>query len=381
MTVAAMIAANMPREAFEELSEHEYAALARMAHAQGVETVARMFGPLSAADRKATLSAFMAHEVQTAQERIAALESAQRAQQAQPVVQVKRPTPLKVDVGKYKGNENESLLRWLVEIDAAMKARCIEDDATKVAFVMSNLAGRAKVWAFGRRLADETCFSSYSELRNELKATFEPPKTEFRARAEFLELRQGKRDIHAYCQYARYLVSCVVEDPIDDSTQVVMFIKGLTDGPVKTHLFREYPVTLEDAISVALQEDFSLQQAYVHSSAYRPPRAREMHEYDGTEPMDLSAADARSSFAGVCDRCQQRGHRAYECTAPRPVPRSKTRVDRGGQRGGGNRFGRGNQNTRNNYRSDRQGQNAGSRPRADDRRSRRDEQSKNAASQ
>lgn len=383
MTLAAMSAANMTREALEDLGEHEYAALARMAHAQGVETIARMIGPLSTADRKATLSAFMAHEVQMAQERIAALESAQRVQQERPAAQVKRPTPLKVDVGKYKGTENESLVRWLVEIDAAIVARCITEDAMKVAFVMSNLAGRAKVWAFGRRLADEDCFSSYDELKAELKATFEPPKSEFRARTEFLDLRQGKRDIHAYCQYARYLVSCVVEDPIDDSTQVVTFMKGLVDGPIKTHLFREYPSTLEDAISIALQEEFSLHQAYVHSSTYRPPRSREMNEFgDGPEPMDLSVADGRSvPFAGVCDRCQQRGHRAYECTAPRPVPRSRSRVDTRGQRGGRQPFGRGGQRTqgangRNRSRFDRQGQNVRSNARPPQ-----GERAKNAKSQ
>ena len=237
-------------------------------------------------------------------------------------------------------------------------ARCIEDDAMKVAFAMSNLAGRAKTWAFGRRLADATAFSSYRELTKELKATFEPPKSEFRARTEFLAIKQGKRDIQAYCQYARYLVSCIVEDPIDETTQVVTFMTGLTDGPVKTYLFREYPVTLEDAISIALQEEFSLQQAYVHSSTYRPPRSKQMNEYgDGPEPMDLSEAELRAaSFDGACHRCQKQGHHAYECMAPAPVPRASGQYD---QRGNRNHSGGRGQNGRG--RANRQGSNRGGR--------------------
>jgi hypothetical protein len=192
----------------------------------------------------------------------------------------------------------------------------------KVTFAISNLAGRAKNWALGLKLRDPYCFGSYEEFKAKLKATFEPPKSEFRARTEFLDLRQIKRDIHAYAQLARYLVSCIVSQPIDDQTQVVAFMKGLVDGPIKTHLFREYPETLEDAISIALQEDFSLQQAYVHSSSYRPARRQES---GGPEPMDLSyvaASQARppaNKSKSACHRCGKPGHYAYECNAPRAV--------------------------------------------------------------
>ena len=366
-TLACLSQASMPREAFEELSDLEYSTLARMAQAQGVETVARMFAPLSAAERHASLHAYVQHELHIASERIQTMESAQRQQHSQAAGTRSRATPLKVDVGKYAGRENESLLRWLVEVDQAIRARCIDDEAMKVAFVMSNLAGRAKTWAFGRRLGVELCFSSYAELKKDLKQTFEPPKSEFRARAEFLDLKQGKRDIHAYSNYARYLVSCIVSDPVDDSTQVVCFLKGLTDGPVKTHLFREYPVTLEDAIALALQEDFSLQQAYVHSSTYRPPRSREMHERDGTEPMDLSAADVRASReTRTCHRCGKAGHLQYQCTAPQDMRRPRAAQSQRGLRRDG-RFGR-------------QGQ-AASRVRFDERRPKRDERPKNAKSQ
>ncbi len=192
---------------------------------------------------------------------------------------------LKVDVDKFKGVAGESLLRWFVELEAAMIARGIEQHSMRVTFAMSNLAGRAKTWAFGRRMGDPNCFASYEDLKRELRETFEPPKTEFRARSEFLGIKQGKRDIHAYSQHARLLTSCIVSEPIDNSTQVVTFMRGLSDGPIKTHLFRMYPRTLEEAISLAIQEDFNMQQAYVHSSGYKPKVHHGHQSSDGTEPM------------------------------------------------------------------------------------------------
>ena len=33
------------------------------------------------------------------------------------------------------------------------------------------------------------------------------------------------------------------------------------DGPLRTKIFRVYPYTLEEAISLAIQEDFCLKQA------------------------------------------------------------------------------------------------------------------------
>jgi len=125
---------------------------------------------------------------------------------------------LKVDVSKYKAAEGESLLRWLVELDDAISARRIKDESMCVTFALANLAGRAKAWVLSLKLKDPYCFPSYEEFKSRLKLTFELPKSEFRVCSEFIELYQGRRDIHACVQHARYLVSCVVNDSIDGQT-------------------------------------------------------------------------------------------------------------------------------------------------------------------
>ncbi|GMF64434.1 unnamed protein product [Phytophthora fragariaefolia] len=116
-----------------------------------------------------------------------------------------------------------------------------------------------------------------------------------RALAQFLDLQQGKYDVHAYAQRARYLVSNIVTNPIDEATKVVTFMKGLKDGPVKTYLFREYPSTLEAAITLAMQEEFSLQQAKLHAIVPRQMPRPTMKPTGGPEPMDLSSATAAGS--------------------------------------------------------------------------------------
>ncbi|KAG4217624.1 hypothetical protein PC116_g33896 [Phytophthora cactorum] len=42
---------------------------------------------------------------------------------------------------------------------------------------MSCLGGRARSWAYGRRLTDATCFGTYAEYKEELRQAFEPLRT------------------------------------------------------------------------------------------------------------------------------------------------------------------------------------------------------------
>uniref|UniRef100_H3GZY3 Retrotransposon gag domain-containing protein n=1 Tax=Phytophthora ramorum TaxID=164328 RepID=H3GZY3_PHYRM len=209
-----------------------------------------------------------------------------------------------VALGFIVKEQRETAARTSVSPSATPRGESLK---LHVAFAMSCLGGRARSWADGRRLTDPTCFSTYEEFKVELKLAFEPPQNEFRSRAEFLDLQQGKHDVHAYAQRARYLVSNIVTNPIDEATKVVMFMKGLRDGPVKTYFFREYPNTLEDAIALAMQEEFSLRQAKLHVNVPRLMPRPVVRPSGGPEPMNLSSATTAGSQ-------QHRGSTNHRCT-------------------------------------------------------------------
>ena len=98
-------------------------------------------------------------------------------------------------------------------------------------------------------------FESLKTFKAQLKQTFDPLRAEFRARSELLKLKQGKRDVHAYAQHIWLLASCITNNPIHEHTLITVFMQGLTDGFVNTHVFRLDLKTLEEAISVAEQDD------------------------------------------------------------------------------------------------------------------------------
>ncbi|GMF48797.1 unnamed protein product [Phytophthora fragariaefolia] len=236
-------ATHVAREDCPHLADPEWEALQRLATVIGEAAVATMLHTLSPAEQHGVALGFIMKEQR---------EVAGRATVS--TTTTPRVESLKLHVNSYVGRESEPLLRWLFKVDTAITARRIVDPLSKVACAMSCLGGRARGWAYGRRLTDPTCFSTYGVFKEELRQAFEPPQNEFRSRAESVDLQQGKHDVQAYAQRAQYLVSNIVTNPIDEATKVVTFMKELKDGPIKTYLFREYPSTLEAAITLAMQE-------------------------------------------------------------------------------------------------------------------------------
>ncbi|KAG2988361.1 hypothetical protein PC120_g23405 [Phytophthora cactorum] len=200
-------ATHIARADCPHLSDPEWEARQRLATVIGEAAVATMLRTLSLTEQHGVALGFIVKEQRDA----AAAMTTTASSGTTPRVQ-----SLKMHVSNYVGNSTH--LRRSVE-------GCV------------CLGGRARIWAYGRRLMDATCFNTYAEFKEELRQAFEPPENDFRSRVEFLDLQQGKHGVHAYAQRARYLVSNIVTNPIDEATKIVTFMNGLRDGPVKTYLF------------------------------------------------------------------------------------------------------------------------------------------------
>uniref|UniRef100_A0AAV1UEJ9 Retrotransposon gag domain-containing protein n=1 Tax=Peronospora matthiolae TaxID=2874970 RepID=A0AAV1UEJ9_9STRA len=167
----------------------------------GIHAVSVMLETLKRDAQHATIAKFIQNELDAEREKVALLHQQgsqqsellreQGAQQFKLLRQQqaaaggsmhsRRPEILKIDISKYRGVVEESLLRWFVELDDAIRARRIDDGDKQVAFAQSNLAGRAKTWALGLKLHDPYAFGSLEVLKSRLRQTFEPPRAEFRS--------------------------------------------------------------------------------------------------------------------------------------------------------------------------------------------------------
>lgn len=279
------------RESYTHLSDIEWRAIERLSSTVGEEAIWAMLPTRDRDQQHTVISKFLQRELDESRAQVNLLQRQDhqrneelRQYQSAQSTRERQPGSLKLEISKYHGAEDDSLLRWFVEVDDSIEARRIDDERMQVVFSQSYLAGDARNWALNLKLHDPNVFGSLRIFNILLSKTFEPPRAEFRTLSELLENKQGKRKVHAYDQHVRYLASCMVMNPVSEFVLITIFIQGLSDGPVRDHLFRGEIKTLSEAIFAAEQEDFSVRQAHTTLTPFRPKRRSAV---GGPEPMDL----------------------------------------------------------------------------------------------
>ena len=244
---------------------------------------------------------------------------------------------IKIDTTFYSGMEGQNLLQWFTEVQMAMVASRVTRPDMQVCFAISRLKGRAKSWALNKVMSNAKCFPDWETLKGELTFTFEPPRSEFRARTKFVQIQQGKKSLYEYIQLARSLVASITINPIVEDTKVSVFLNGLRDGRIRDHLFRVFPDTMEKAISIAQEEEFSM--IYSKRSNINVDNRHNngnRREQNVPTPMDLSFVNvARKSqnssnfknrgYKNIqkknkikCFRCNREGHISRDCRVQIP---------------------------------------------------------------
>uniref|UniRef100_H3H3J4 Retrotransposon gag domain-containing protein n=1 Tax=Phytophthora ramorum TaxID=164328 RepID=H3H3J4_PHYRM len=159
-----------------------------------------------------------------------------------------------------------------------------------------------------------SAFDTYEQgLIAHLRAAFLPANYEYRQRSRFLACKQGRRELHEYIQEMRELTASLVGNPLHEHIKVTVFMDGLRVGPARTQLFRVQASTLEEAIQIALQEEYSHRQARTPATAWLGgstqggPQSRV--PFNGPVPMDLSLAEQHDIR---CFGCGKLGHMKLE---------------------------------------------------------------------
>ncbi|POM69526.1 Pol protein [Phytophthora palmivora] len=215
-----------------------------------------------------------------------------------------QPKPLRLKVNLYDGKEGENLHFWVREVELVMDAALISTERLRVAFALSNLGGRAKTWAYTREATTPGCFTTL------------PANYEYRQRSRFVACKQGKRELHEYIQEMRVLAASLVGNPLSEHIKVTVFVDGLKVGPSRTRLFRVYANTMEEAIQIALQEEYSHRQARTPTSVWQGHNALSgavqgapaAGASSGQVPMELGTA-VQSSIR--CYGCPAGGQRKF----------------------------------------------------------------------
>jgi hypothetical protein len=300
------------RESCPYFTDEQFNALPRI-HASNGGTFFRNMMGTPAENQKAIVDRFLLQEMKLYQEAFRqGLASGHNSAPASP-----RVTHLKLETTKFSGGEGENLVRWFTEIKVAISVQHLNSSELQVAFAMSRLRGRARDWAYGCMIQNPNCFPAFENFVQSLTEAFQPPKCEFRYRQQLLQLRQGSKSLHDYIQKIRYLSSCITTNPVDEDTLVSIFLQGMRDGPARTQLFRVYPSKLEDAISVALQEEFSKRQAQRNHNFNDSHPKENVRQPRDPFAMDISNAQVeRKPFDKTkirCYRCNRLGHMSRDC--------------------------------------------------------------------
>ncbi|KAG3209254.1 hypothetical protein PC129_g19730 [Phytophthora cactorum] len=290
----------MDRNDFPHLNDSQYESVRKMAGIFGMDALQSLVAA-TPAEQVERVNAFDTYE--------RGLIAHVRGSMQPPMAEAKpsHQKPLRLKVNPYEGKEGENLHFWVREVELAMDAALISTEQLRVAFAVANLSGRAKRWAYTREATTPGCFASWAQLCEQLRAAFLPANYEYRQRSRSSRVNKESVSCTNTPKGCGSSLHPLWENPLHEQIKVTVFMDGLRVGPARTQLFRVQTSTLEEAIQVALQEEYSHRQP--------PP---------GPVPMELGLAEQQDIR---CYGCGRLGHMKQACPAggqrkrfpPRPL--------------------------------------------------------------
>lgn len=209
-------------------------------------------------------------------------------------------------------------------------------DKSRIAFLLSLLAGRAAQWATAVWESNSPVCDSYGAFTLEMRKIFDHPLKGKEAAKRLLLLTQGSSPVAQYAIDFRILAA---ESGWDDTALQDVFLRGLSDNVKDELAARDETDSLEGLISLATRLDNRLRERR-RERAMRQPTSRVLDAppfppslsaapspvlssspgpSTGEEPMQLGRARLtpaerqRRQRSGLCLYCGQAGHYTNTC--------------------------------------------------------------------
>uniref|UniRef100_A0AAV1V011 Uncharacterized protein n=1 Tax=Peronospora matthiolae TaxID=2874970 RepID=A0AAV1V011_9STRA len=132
-------------EGYPHLSDSEWDVVGRVSVLMGEPAISGMLESLSSEQQHAAINKFLQGKLAVERQKIALLQQQGSHQSMGGLTHMRLPETLKIDISRYMETNEDSLLRWFIELDDAIRARHIDGDEMQVTFDLSNLTERAKL--------------------------------------------------------------------------------------------------------------------------------------------------------------------------------------------------------------------------------------------
>ena len=201
-------------------------------------------------------------------------------------------------------------------------------DQSRVAYVITLLAGRAREWGTAVWDSNSPVCLSYQAFIGEMKKVFDRSVHGREAARVMLQIRQGKRSASDYAIDFRNLATTSGWNP---DAQYDAFLYGLSEAIKDEVATRELPSTFDDLVELAIRVDKRLKQRAGEREFRPPPRSPASEAplpflpapaYPSLpEPMQvdrthLSPAERRRRRdTNSCMYCGKPGHYSAQCPA------------------------------------------------------------------
>ena len=173
------------------------------------------------------------------------------------------------------------------EIHFELQPSAFPSDRAKVAYVISLLAGRAKLWGTSEWQNNSYLCDSYQDFSEELVRVFSPILPSREASRGLLSLKQGSRSVSEFIIEFHLLTA---ESPWNEEALMDVFITGLGERIKDELSTRDYPRSLKELEELATRIDLRLQER----CRERGPQVRHLTSSSGREVHRSTPGSPRS---------------------------------------------------------------------------------------